>query len=1503
MSERQLRTPLRLRRAADQPPRRDPAAARSWRRPAGSSTSRPTRSSCSSSCSHGLQETLDFLEPHCAFFTFAENWGRPDCGLPRQRALPLPADPPAGGPRPLARSLAAAGRRLHDDRQLAPGVARRHLRGRALHLEQAPRVPQVPRPAARAPGRRFELALSSCEPAEREMLAEHGWRVRDGLEVSTRDRPLPRLHRRLARRVHRRQGPERAPAHRLVQRPQRHLPRLGPAGGHPGHRLRQRPADRRGPASPSTRPTRRPTAVGGDRRRLRAPRRARPASSPASTSATRWCWGRCSSTSASPARRPRADGARPPVFPAEMALEPVSRRPTVLPRATVEAAQAQRRPPRHEDAPALGPESASIVVVTHDSLIFTRLCLESVLANTAGSDFELIVVDNGSSDGTPAYLTRLAERDARVRVLLNGRNMGFAPACNQGLGLAGGEHLVLLNNDTMVPPGWLGAPAGAPAQSRRRPGRPGHQPDRQRGRDRDRLPDLGRVPRASPRRRAERARRRVARDADAGDVLPGDAAPDLPAASARSTSATRSACSRTTTTPSARAAAGYQLRCVEDVARPPLRRGLLRQARRRRRVRADPARQPAALRGEVGPRLGALRPPPQPTLRARGRAAARGGEGGGAERRRRCWWSAAATRRCCELNGRRADALPAGRRTAAGPATIRPTARRRSATSRRCASGGAEYLVVPPTYRWWLSHYEGLRAASRRALRGGRLRRAAGRDLPPRGGWSDERARSRSSCRSTIAPRLTRRCLDAVLADLPAGCEVIVVDDASTDSTAELLAGYGDAIRGRCGWRSNAGYAARLQRGRRGGRAASALRLPQQRHRAAAGLAGGAGRLRRGPSRRRGGRRQAALPDRHRPARRRRHRPGRLPAQPLRRASRPSIRRSTTRGGCRRSPAPACWSAARPSSGPAASTRASSTRSRTSTSACGSARPGGEVHYCHEAVVTHLESASRGREDRFAQQRRALPRALARAGAPRRPRDLRRRRPARGRVRRGLSAAADGLPASGGGRRRPRGRGRAPARGLRAPGLRPARRGRPPDRRGRQRDWGSRRLSAAGEDSALGATPSSTTRDFLARGEPPRGTRCASCSSASSEPRSSRRTARDRSRQAAASATGSWSSGFAPRSPRRSRTGRSVLVVSRGDRDLVELDGRDARHFPQDERGRLPRPPSARQRGRGRAARVAAQPPAPSTSCCPRPPTGGSTTTPASRSTCEAATPRTERGCLHDLQPRRRSRRQAGPGGGPMSGNGSRPARRGRVRGPGRPRALDRRRLACRRARRCWWSARATRRCSTMPGLSSRSLSPGPGAASTRATIRSTAPPRSPSSRSCAAHGAEYLVIPATARWWLDFYEGFAAHLANHGELVADLPDACLIYGLGRLGDDAAGLPAVTKPTASVDQLRDYLENLISTESSVVVLEAGEGAVAALAPLRAVPLALDQVGAEGDEGLLRQLRHRAEAGADYLVVPRAADEWLDGPRRAQPPSSKQRAARSPTSGTSAGSSN
>ena len=61
----------------------------------------------------------------------------------------------------------------------------------------------------------------------------------------------------------------------------------------------------------------------------------------------------------------------------------------------------------------------------------------------------------------------------------------------------------------------------------------------------------------------------------------------------------------------------------------------------------------------------------------------------------------------------------------------------------------------------------------------------------------------------------------------------------------------------------------------------------------------------------------------------------------------------------------------------------------------------------------------------------------------------------------------------------------------------------------------------------------------------------------------------------------------------------------------------------------------------------------------------------------------------------------------------------------------------------------------------------------------------------------------------------------------------------------------------------------------MVLLDATDGAVASLAPLRALRLRSRGSGAESGEGLLAALRDRAEAGADYLVVPRSADEWLD----------------------------
>lgn len=136
--------------------------------------------------------------------------------------------------------------------------------------------------------------------------------------------------------------------------------------------------------------------------------------------------------------------------------------------------------------------------------------------------------------------------------------------------------------------------------------------------------------------------------------------------------------------------------------------------------------------------------------------------------------------------------------------------------------------------------------------------------------------------------------------------------------------------------------------------------------------------------------------------------------------------------------------------------------------------------------------------------------------------------------------------------------------------------------------------------------------------------------------------------------------------------------------------------------------------------------------------------------------------------------------------------------------------------------------------------------------------------------GAEYLVLPASSRWWLDFYGEFAAHLAGHGVLVADLPDSCLIYGLGRSVQPPTGPPLAARPRANVSQIRDYLENLVAQEAQLVVLEAEGGVAEGLAPLRAIGLRVADIAVSDPLPRLR----RSTRGAEYLVVPRAADGWL-----------------------------
>lgn len=98
----------------------------------------------------------------------------------------------------------------------------------------------------------------------------------------------------------------------------------------------------------------------------------------------------------------------------------------------------------------------SIIIVTYNGLQeYTIPCLESIFRRTHGEDFEVVVVDNNSSDGTPSYLTELATREPHLKCVLNATNRGFAGGNNDGIRVATGSVIVLLNNDTQVSEGWL----------------------------------------------------------------------------------------------------------------------------------------------------------------------------------------------------------------------------------------------------------------------------------------------------------------------------------------------------------------------------------------------------------------------------------------------------------------------------------------------------------------------------------------------------------------------------------------------------------------------------------------------------------------------------------------------------------------------------------------------------------------------------------------------------------------------------------------------------------------------------------------------------------------------------------------------------------------------------------------------------------------------------------------------------------------------------------------
>ena len=115
----------------------------------------------------------------------------------------------------------------------------------------------------------------------------------------------------------------------------------------------------------------------------------------------------------------------------------------------------QARVDQLEKAIAAAFPKVSVIVLTYNNLPFTQACLHSLEANTQHPNWELVLVDNASTDGTPDFLAAYAASKPHAKLIKNEENLGFAAGNNRGLEAASGELLVILNNDTYVTPGWL----------------------------------------------------------------------------------------------------------------------------------------------------------------------------------------------------------------------------------------------------------------------------------------------------------------------------------------------------------------------------------------------------------------------------------------------------------------------------------------------------------------------------------------------------------------------------------------------------------------------------------------------------------------------------------------------------------------------------------------------------------------------------------------------------------------------------------------------------------------------------------------------------------------------------------------------------------------------------------------------------------------------------------------------------------------------------------------
>ncbi|MFA7626010.1 MAG: glycosyltransferase [Candidatus Kapaibacterium sp.] len=96
----------------------------------------------------------------------------------------------------------------------------------------------------------------------------------------------------------------------------------------------------------------------------------------------------------------------------------------------------------------------SIILLAKNQYEYTKECIDSIFKFTA-VPFELILVDNGSSDYIPIYFENLKNRHKNIKLISNRENVGFPKGVNMALRVSVGQYVLIGNNDTIVTPKWL----------------------------------------------------------------------------------------------------------------------------------------------------------------------------------------------------------------------------------------------------------------------------------------------------------------------------------------------------------------------------------------------------------------------------------------------------------------------------------------------------------------------------------------------------------------------------------------------------------------------------------------------------------------------------------------------------------------------------------------------------------------------------------------------------------------------------------------------------------------------------------------------------------------------------------------------------------------------------------------------------------------------------------------------------------------------------------------